>query len=93
MIAASLNDLCPLSYFSNRWYKRENIERGALKECNVNFFFKNYHTHISFYSRNTNILPPKAKYLSHLLKQDIQDFHMKYVLVPVDKASNNIVVV
>ena len=27
------------------------------------------------------------------LKRGIQDFHMNYVLVPVDKAANNVVVV
>ena len=27
------------------------------------------------------------------LKQGIQDFHRKYVLVPADKAANNVVVV
>ena len=40
-----------------------------------------------------NFLPPKPKFsLSHL-KQGIQEFHRKYVLVPADKAANNVVVV
>ena len=39
---------------------------------------------IKFYSQNTNLLPPK---------QGIQEFHRKYVLVPADKAANNVVVV
>ena len=39
---------------------------------------------VKYYSLNTNLLPPK---------QDIQEFHRKYVLVPADKAPNNTVVV
>ena len=48
---------------------------------------------IKFYSPNTNLLPPKHKSSFRHLKQDIQEFHRKYVLVPADKAANNIVVV
>ena len=50
--AASLND------FSNRWCKRENVEPDALKEWKINIF-KIIDTRISFYSRNTHLLPPK----------------------------------
>ena len=46
-----------------------------------------------FYSHNTNFLPPKPKSSFRHLKQSIQEFHRKYVLVPADKASNIIVVV
>ena len=31
--------------------------------------------------------------MSRLSKKGIQDFHRKYVLVPADKAANNVVVV
>ena len=48
---------------------------------------------IKFYSQNTNLLPPKPKSSFRHLKQGIQEFHRKYVLVPADKAANNIVVV
>ena len=48
---------------------------------------------IKFYSHNTNLLPPKPKSTFRHLKQGIQDFHRKYVLVPPDKAANNVVVV
>ena len=34
---------------------------------------------------------PKSSFLH--LKRDIQDFHMNSVLVPADKAANNVVVV
>ena len=46
-----------------------------------------------FYSRNTHLLPPKPKSSFRHLKRGIQDFHMNYVLVPADKATNNVVVV
>ena len=48
---------------------------------------------IQFYSQNTNLLPPKPKSSFRHLKQGIQEFHRKYVLVPADKAANNVVVV
>ena len=48
---------------------------------------------IKFYSQNTNLLPPKPKSPFRHLKQGIQEFHRKYVLVPADKAANNVVVV
>ena len=48
---------------------------------------------IQFYSQNTNLLPPKPKSSFRHLKQGIQEFDRKYVLVPADKAANNAVVV
>ena len=74
---------------SNRWCKRENVEPDALKEWKINIF----KITDSFYSRNTHLLPPKPKSSFRHLKRGIQDFHMNYVLVPADKAANNIVVV
>ena len=55
--------------------------------------FKIIDTSISFYSRNTHLLPPKPKSTFQHLKRGIQDFHMNYVLVPADKAANNVVVI
>ena len=48
---------------------------------------------IKFYSQNTNLFPPKPKSSFRHLKQGIQEFHRKYVLVPSDKAANNVFVV
>ena len=48
---------------------------------------------IRFFSQNTNLLPPKPKSLFRHMKQGIQEFHRKYVLVPADKAANIVVVV
>ena len=71
---------------------QENVEPDALKEWKIKIF-KIIDTRISFYSPNTHILPPKPKSSFRHLKQDIQDFHTNYVLVPADKAANNVVVV
>ena len=48
---------------------------------------------IMFYSQNTNLLRPKPKSSFRRLKQCMQEFHRKYVLVPADKAANNVVIV
>ena len=40
-----------------------------------------------------NILPRKSMMRYRYLKLGIQEFHRKYVLVPADKAANNVVVV
>ena len=85
-IAASLND------FGNRWLKRKNVEPDALKEWKINIF-KIIDTRISFYSCNTHLLTPKPKSSFRHLKRGIQDFQMNYVLVPADKAANNVVAV
>ena len=85
-IAASLNDFC------NRWCKWENVKPDALKEWKINIF-NIIDTRISFYSHNTHLLPPKHKSSFHYLKRGNQDFHMNFVLVPADKAADNVVVV
>ena len=56
-------------------------------------FFNIVDKPIKFYSHNTNLLPPKHKSSFRHLKQVIQEFHRTYVLVPADKAANNVVVV
>ena len=48
---------------------------------------------IKFLLHNTNLLPPKPKSSFRRLKQGIQEFHRKHVLVPTDKAADNVVVV
>ena len=46
-----------------------------------------------FYSQNTNLIPLKPKSPFKHLKKGFQEFHRKYVLVPANKAANNVVVV
>ena len=48
---------------------------------------------ISFYLNKLDLLPPKPKFSFRHLKQGIEEFHRKYVLVPADKAANNVVAV
>ena len=79
-IAASLNDL------RNRWCKQENVEPDALKEWKINIF-KIIDTCISFYFRNTHLLPPKPKSSFRHPKRGIQDFQMNYAFVPANKAA------
>ena len=69
-----------------------NVEPGALKEWKISFF-KIIDTRFSFYSCKLHLLPPNPKSSFRHLKRGIQDFHMNYVLVPTDKAANNVVVV
>ena len=85
-ISSALND------FGNRWCKREGVEDNALKEWKRSIFTI-VDKRIKFYLQNTNLLPPKPKSSFRHLKQGIQEFHRKYVLVPADKAANNVVVV
>ena len=85
-IAGSLNEFC------SRFSKREHVECDALKDWKLNIF-KIIDRLISFYSQNTNMLPRKPKINYRYLKSGIEEFHRKYVLVPADKAANNVVVV
>ena len=77
--------------FGNRWCKREGVEDNALKEWKRSIF-NILDKRLQFYSQNTNLLSPKPKSSFRHLKQGIQEFHRKYVLVPTDKAANNVVV-
>ena len=85
-IAGSLNEFC------NCWCKRAHVECDALKDWKLNIF-KIIDRRISFYSQNTNMLSRKPKISYRYLKSGIEEFHSKYVLVPADKAANNVVVV
>ena len=62
-----------------------------MKELKLSIF-NSVDKRIKFYSQNTNLLPPKHKSSFKHLKHGIQEFRRKYVLVPADKAANNVVV-
>ena len=81
-----------LNEFCNGWCKREHVECEALKDWKVNIF-KVIDRRISFYFQNTYMLPRKPKISYRYLKSDIEEFHREYVLVPTDKAANNVIVV
>ena len=78
-IDSALND------FGNQWCKRESVESNAMKEWKLSIF-NIVDKRIRFYPQNTNLLPPKPKSSFRHLKQGIQEFHRKYILVPADKA-------
>ena len=63
-----------------------------LKDWKLNSF-RIIDRRISFYSQNTNMLPHKPKINYRYLKSCFEEFHRKFVLVPADKAANNVVVV
>ena len=86
-IASTLND------FGDRWCKPEHVEPHALKAYRRVRIFKIVDKRINVHSENTNLLPPKRKSTFRHLQHGIQEFHRKYVLVPADKAANNVVVV
>ena len=81
-----------LNDFGNRWCKQESVECNAMKEWKLSIL-NIVNKRIKFYSQNTNLLPRKPKSSFRHLKQGTQEFHRKYVLVPADKAANNVVVV
>ena len=68
------------------------VESNALNNWKLNIL-QIFDKRISFYLNNLDLLPPKPKFSFRHLKQSIQEFHRKYVLVPADKAANNVVVV
>ena len=70
----------------------ERVLSNALKEWKLSIF-NIVDKREKVFSHYTNLLPPKPKSSFRHLKQGIQEFHRKCVLVPADKAANNIVVV
>ena len=58
-----------------------SVECNAMKEWKLSIF-NIVEKRIKFYSQNTNLIPPRPKSSFRHLKQGIQEFHRKYVLVP-----------
>ena len=71
----------------------EMVLRMVLLKLGKRSIFTIVDKHIKLYSQNTNLLPPKPTSSFRHLKQGIQEFHRKRVLVPADMAANNVVVV
>lgn len=85
-ISEALNNYCI------KWCNREKATPEALynwKKC----ILKLVETRISFYQSNNHLLPQKPKLSFRHLKKGIQDFHSKFVFVPADKASNNVIII
>ena len=77
-IASALNDYC------TRWCKREQVESNALNNWKLKIF-KIIDERVLFYTNNLDPLLPKPKLSFRYLKQGIQEFHRKYVLVQLVK--------
>jgi hypothetical protein len=84
LIAESTED------FSVKWCRRENADSNALNTWKHKVF-NIIESRIEFYRGNEHLLPPRLT-LRHLRK-DILAFHSKFLLVPADKATNNIIIV
>ena len=81
-----------LEEFSVKWCRRENAEPSALSAWKKSILTI-IDTRVKFYQQNTHLLPPKPRFTIRNLKAVISNFHSKFVLVPADKAANNIVIV
>ena len=78
--------------FSVKWCRREDADSNALsawKKCITDIL----DTRIQFYQHNETLLPPKPRFSTRNLRAVLKDFHTKFVLVPADKAANNIIIV
>jgi hypothetical protein len=83
-IAESIED------FSVKWCRRENADSNALNSWKHNIF-NIIESRIEFYRGNGHLLPLKPRLTLRHLRKDILSFHSKFVLVPADKAVNNII--
>ena len=82
---------CAFQEFCNRWY---HVESNVLNIWKLNIF-KIIDGRISFYCNNNylDLLPSTHRISFRHLKKGIHEFHRRFVLVPADKAANNVVVV
>jgi hypothetical protein len=85
-IAESIETFCV------KWCRRENADPNALTSWKRSIF-NIVDSRIKFYQTNEHLLPSKPKFTLRHLKKEIQEFHSKYVLVPADKAANNIIII
>ena len=78
--------------FALKWCNREYADNNALSGWKK-AIFDVVEQRISFYQSQPNLLPQKPKVSYRHLKKAISDFHSNYVLVPADKASNNVIII
>ena len=81
-----------LEEFIKSWCKREHVKEDALNDWKI-FIGDKIKQRIRFYISNPKLLPPKPTYKLSELRNDLKDLHMKYIFVPADKASNNIIII
>ena len=81
-----------LEEFSVKWCRREQADSNSLSLWKKRIL-EIMNTRIMFYDTNPSLLPPKPNFSIRTLKSGLRDFHSKFVLVPADKAANNIIIV
>ena len=85
-ISSSVNNFC------SKWCKRENVSTNALSKWKE-MVSKIIEQRINFYRNNPEHLPKSPIITAYKIKHIIKKFHSQYVLVPADKAANNIIIV
>ena len=78
--------------FSSQWCKQEDADLNALNNWKKLIFSLMYER-IKFYQSNSNLVPSNSNFSISDLKKALIPFHDKYVFVPADKASNNIIII
>ena len=81
-----------LEEFSVKWCRREQADTNSLSLWKKRIL-EIMNTRIMFYDSNPSSLPPKPNISIRTLRTVLRDFHSKFVLVPADKAANNIIIV
>ena len=81
-----------LDLFCKQWCGRENADADALSSWKKQIF-KIMDQRIKFYNANPSLLPHEPKLSNAFLRKELKNFHDKFVLVPADKAANNIIIV
>ena len=85
-IAGAIQEFC------SRWCKRENVKYDALNSKKL-YIFKIIDGRISFHFAKLYLLPSKPIFTFRHSKKRIHELHWRFVLAPVDKAANNVVVI
>ena len=81
-----------LDLFCKQWCGREGADSNSLSEWKKRIL-NIMDTRIKFYNANPSLLPPKPRLSINFLRKGIKSFHDKFVLVPADKAANNVIIV
>lgn len=85
-IAEALDSYC------RQWCGREGADSNSLSNWQKQIL-RVINTRIKFYNANPSLLPPKPKFSINYLRKGIKHFHDQFVLVPADKAANNVIIV
>jgi len=91
-------DLCKteladgLLKYSQQWCVREGVEANVLHPWLLKMS-QLVHNRINFFVSNPLMVPKSKISLTSSIKKALNNIHEKYVLVPADKAANNVIVI